>query len=311
MIIENSRFISHDGVSSVSCMLYLPDGPIKGVVQLVHGMAEHKERYTDFMAYLAQNGFACCIHDHLGHGSTMKNEEDRGYFGEPSGWRNLVMDTVRFCQLTQSRTELKGKPYFLFGHSMGSFVARLASVELGEVLDGAVYCGTCGENKAAPLAVKIVDGIIRRQGSHVRPKLIDTLMFGSYNKHFGPVYTGKEWLSRNLAVGRVYVEDPLCGFCFTAAGFKDLLRLIIECNTAGWYAALDDSLPVLLIAGDMDPVGDYGKSVVQVTRRLRGAGSADVTLKLYPGARHELLNEINNREVYADLLNWLQNHLPA
>ena len=311
MIIENSRFISNDGVSSVSCMLYLPEGEIRGVVQLVHGMVEHKERYTDFMAYLAENGFACCIHDHLGHGHTARSEEEQGYFGEPSGWRNLVMDVVRFCRLTQSRTELKGKPYFLFGHSMGSFVARLAAVELEGALTGAIFCGTCGERKEAALAVKLVESIIRRQGPMVRPKIIDTLMFGSYNKHFGPVYTGKEWLSRNLAVGRSHAQDPLCGFLFTAAGYKDLLRLIIECNTRGWYAAMDESLPVLLNGGAMDPVSDYGKGVAQVARRLRTAGCADVTLKLYPGARHEILNELNKAEVYADILSWLEARLPG
>jgi len=309
MIIENSSFISHDGVTSVASLLYLPDGPIRGVVQLVHGMVEHKERYQHFMEYLAANGFACCIHDHLGHGQTAKTPEELGYFGEESGWKHLVMDTVQLCRLTRSREELKGKPYFLFGHSMGSFVARLATIELEGELAGAIYCGTCGEKKEAILAVKIVDHIIRRQGTRVRPKIMDTLMFGSYNKRFGPVYTGKEWLSRNLAVGRAHAEDPLCSFRFTAAAFKDLLRLTMECNSPGWYAAMDDSLPVLLTAGAEDPVGDYGKGVTQVARRLRSAGIGEVTLKLYPGARHEILNELNRKEVYADLLQWLEAHL--
>lgn len=309
MMVEKSSFISQNGITPVAYLLYLPDGPVQGVVQLVHGMCEHKERYQDFMEYLAANGFACCIHDHLGHGETAESPENLGYFGEPSGWRYLVEDTVKLCELMRFRTELKGKPYFLFGHSMGSFVARLATIELEGKLTGAVYCGTGGERRESALAMKLVEHIIRTQGSCVRPKLVDQLMFGAYNRKCGTVYTGKEWLSRNLAIGQAYMQDPLCNFRFTAAAFKDLLRLNMESNTPGWFAAMDHRLPVLLIAGDADPVGQYGSGVAQVARRLRGAGSEDVTLKLYPGARHELLNEINRREVYQDVQNWMCAHL--
>lgn len=311
MKVEKSVFISQNGTTPVSYLLYLPDGPIQGVVQLVHGMCEYKERYEDFMSYLVQQGFAICIHDHLGHGETAENPENLGYFGEPSGWRYLVDDTVRFCKLIQSRAELKGKPYFLFGHSMGSFVARLATIELDGRLTGAIYCGTGGERKESVLGMKLVEQIIRIHGSHVRPEIMEKLMFGSYNNGFGTVYTGKEWLSRNLAIGRAYSEDRLCSFRFTAAAFKDLLRLNMECNTPGWFAAMDHRLPVLLTAGDADPVGQHGVGVAQVARRLRSAGSENVMLKLYPGARHEILNEINRMEVYRDIQSWLECHIPA
>lgn len=310
MTMEKSSFISSNGVTPVSYLLYLPDGSIRGVVQLVHGMCEHKERYERFMSYLAGEGFACCIHDHLGHGETAETPEELGYFGERSGWRYLVEDTVRLCSLIQSREELRGKPYFLFGHSMGSFVARLATIELEGKLAGAIYCGTGGERRESAAGKALVEHIIRTKGPRIRPKVVDQMMFGGYNRHFGTAYTGKEWLSRNLAVGQAYIRDPLCNFRFTAAAFGDLLRLNMESNTPGWFAAMDHQLPVLLIAGDADPVGQYGKGVAQVARRLRGSGSEDVSLRLYSGARHEILNELNFKEVQGDILCWMESHLP-
>lgn len=306
---ETGHFLSKDKATLVSYLLWLPDGPIKGTVQLVHGMCEYKERYTGFMEFLTGQGYACCIHDHLGHGQTAPCPEDYGYFGEDYGWRFLVEDTVHLCGMMQARQELTGKPYILFGHSMGSFVARLAALSLGPRLSGAIFCGTAGERWESAPALKLVEKIIGTKGSRYRPSLVDKMMFGTYNQRFGPVYTGKEWLSRNAAVGYAFSRDPKCTFTFTAAGFRDLLELNRKSNESHWFYTMDHDLPVLFIAGKSDPVGSYGKGVVQAAKRLRKAAGAQaklVSLKLYPGARHELLNELNKKEVYHDILAWIQ-----
>ena len=307
---ETGRFLSKDGKTSVSYLVTIPDGPIKGTVQIVHGMCEYKERYKDFIAFLADQGYASCIHDHLGHGATAPTPEDLGYFGENYGWRYLVDDTVRLCDMIQARQEHTGKPYILFGHSMGSFVARLAAVPLGPKLNGAIFCGTAGEHPESAIALKLVEKVIQSKGSHYRPAMIDKMMFGSYNQRFRPVYTGKEWLSRNVAVGAAFSKDPLCSFTFTAAAFRDLLELNRKSNESHWFQSMDHSLPVYFIAGGSDPVGGYGKGVTQAARRLRKAAGQQaglVSLKLYPGARHEILNELNRKEVYRDILAWIEN----
>lgn len=306
---ETGRFLSKDGTSSVAYLICLPEGPVKGTVQIVHGMCEYKERYGEFMAFLTGHGYACCIHDHLGHGATAPTPEDLGYFGENYGWRYLVEDTVRLCEMVQARQELAGKPYILFGHSMGSFVARLAALPLGPRLSGAVFCGTAGEHVESGAALKLVEKIIQSKGPRYRPALVDKMMFGAYNRRFGPVYTGKEWLSRNAAVGYAFSKDPLCSFTFTAAGFHDLLELNRKSNESHWFRSMDHNLPVFFIAGGSDPVGGYGKGVAQAARRLRKAAGQKaglVTLKLYPGARHELLNELNRKEVCGDILAWIE-----
>lgn len=311
MTIEKITFLSRNHSTPISCLIYLPEGEIQGVVQLVHGMCEHKERYQDFMGYLSSKGLACCIHDHLGHGESVATPQDLGYFAPESGWRLLVEDTVAFARIIRRRETLANRPYFLMGHSMGSFVARLATIQMQGELTGAIYCGTSGARPEAALGRKLISQVMRLKGPRYRSQTLEQLIFGGYNQRFGTQYTGKEWLSRNLAVGRVHAQDPLCNFCFTTSAFSDLLRLNAECNTPGWFAAMDPHLPILLIAGSQDPVGQYGKGVAQVARRLRGAGSEDVTLRLYPGARHELLNELNREEVYGDILRWIFAHLAS
>ena len=262
------------------------------------------------MGYLASKGMACCIHDHLGHGESVATSQDLGYFA--AEWAGDCWWRHRRFLPNGSPAGSVGQPSLLSDGTQHGFL-----------------CGKTGHRTATGRTDRrhLLRHLRRPPGSSPgtqadrsgdapqRPSLplpaLEQLIFGGYNQHFGTQYTGKEWLSRNLAVGRVHAQDPLCNFCFTTSAFSDLLRLNVECNTPGWFAAIDSHLPILLIAGTQDPVGQYGKGVAQVARRLRGAGSEDVTLRLYPGARHELLNELNREEVYGTFCDGSLRTLPA
>lgn len=273
---------------------------VKGVVQISHGMAEHSDRYARFAMELCKNGYAVFINDHLGHGKSVASKDDLGYFGE-NGMDSLVDDLKQVTDI--AKKEYPNVPYILFGHSMGSFLARRYTEKYGDGLDGAIFCGTSGTNPAAGIGIAVAKYFEKSKGDHIRSDFINNMAFGPYNKKTEKK-TEFDWLSRDEKEVDKYINDDLCGFCFTANGFETLFTVLKTVSRKDWYKNVRTDLPILLIAGDNDPVGDYGKGVTQVFDDLKKSGH-NAMIKLYNGARHEILNETNRDEVTQDLIGWL------
>lgn len=288
---------------------WLPDGEPKGVVVIAHGMAEHSARYARVAEALTAAGYAVYAHDHRGHGRTAA-EADHGYFADEGGWAAVVADlgAVR----DHARGEHPGLPVVLLGHSMGSFLARAAVLQDSRHLAGLVLSGTAGDpglvGKAGAL---LAAAEARIRGRRHVSTLMDTLTFGRYNAAFSPRRTDVDWLSRDEAEVDAYVADPLCGNTFTSGFYCDLLGGLATINDPTTVAGLRADLPVLLVAGDEDPVGARGKGPRAVAQQYREAGLTDVTCTTYPGARHEVFNETNRDEVLADVVRWLDAHIPG
>ncbi|NHA69935.1 alpha/beta hydrolase [Phycicoccus flavus] len=288
---------------------WLPDGEGKGVVVLAHGMAEHSARYARLAEALTGAGYAVYAPDHRGHGRTA-DEKDHGYLADSGGWDAVVGDLRQVSDF--ARSEHPGLPVFLLGHSMGSFLARAFVIGGSETLTGLVLSGSAGDpGVLGRVGAGIAATEARLRGRrHVSP-LMDRLTFGQYNAAFKPNRTDFDWLSRDDAEVDAYVADPLCGNTFTSGFFSDLLGGLLAINDPAQVAGVRKTLPVLLVAGDQDPVGDGGKGPRTVARQYREAGLTDVTCTLYPGARHEIFNETNRDEVTADVVRWLDAHLPG
>lgn len=282
-------------------------GAVKGVVQIAHGMAEYSNRYARFAKALCENGYAVYINDHLGHGSSVAREEELGYFGD-DGPNSLVEDMKQLTDI--ARQEYPHVPVFLFGHSMGSFLARKYTAKYGASLDGAVYCGTSGPNPAVGIGVLLANSIAKSEGKLYRSSFIDNMAFGTYNKKTAK-NTKFDWLSRDEKEVEKYIQDKNCGFVFTVSGFTTLFSVLKEVSAKAWYNAVPEDLQILMIAGDNDPVGEYGKGVTEVYKTLRKTGHTNTVMKLYPEARHELLNELNRDEVTADVIEWLNARVQA
>lgn len=297
-------FESVSGLADIHCASYLPEnGEIKTVIQIAHGMAEHLERYEKFASYLCDNGFAVYINDHLGHGKSIKNDAELGYFGPEDGWKSFVEDCHKLTLI--AKEENPDKPYIFFGHSMGSFVARAYAFKYAEDIDGAIFCGTSGPNPAAAAGIALTKIIAKIKGDHYRSKLIDKVGFGTYNSKFEK-RTAFDWLSRDNDEVDKYISDPLCGFLFTAPGYGDLFGVLNYVSSKDWFNGLCKKLPVLIISGEMDPVGEYGKGVRKVDEMLRAAGKTNHKTILYPNARHEILNEAECFEkVCKDIIDWV------
>lgn len=300
---------STNGSTNLYTLVCIPAGPIRAIVQVVHGMCEYIGRYRPFFEFLASRGFLVVGHDHLGHGRTCTSPALKGYFGPEKGWKALVED-VRRVNAT-IKDQFPGLPCFLFGHSMGSLVSRLYLIRYPETLDGCILCGTAGPHPASGAGLALLKTILTTKGPLSRPRTVDKLIFGSYNRRIKPQRTPKDWLSRNEESVDRYLADPDCMFLFTAAGYRDLLTLQREANSSFWFHSLCITLPVLLLAGEEDPVGDYGRGVTEVFTRMQAAGVRDVSMILYPQDRHELLQELDADQVQEDVLHWLCDHLPA
>lgn len=278
-------------------------GSVKGVVQIAHGMAEHSLLYVDFMKALASGGYVAVANDHLGHGKSVAPGGVYGYFGD-GGCQNLIDDMHTLYGMM--RREYPGVPYFLLGHSMGSFLARSYTAQFGNELDGAVYIGTCGNAGKAVYAAERLLGnfFVKRRGPTGHHPLFAKLSTQTYNKAFEPARTPNDWISRDTEQVDLYTNDPLCGFDMTVSGYRDIVALQAEINSEDWFKKVPD-IPILILSGDRDPVGGCGKGVRQVAERLKKTGH-QVRTVLYPQARHAILTETNKDEVYNEILDFLE-----
>lgn len=297
---------STDKVNSLHVYCWEPENKPLAIVQISHGMTEHLKRYDDFASFLAKNGILVIGNDHLGHGLTAK-EEDYGYFGAKRS-ETVVDDLYEVTKYTKKTYCSDGEniPYILFGHSMGSFMARRFISCHGNELSGAIISGTGSQPKpvlsAGLMLAKIIGAV---KGDRYKPDLLKTIAFGSYNKRFTSPKSEYAWLTRKEDIVRKYEADKMCTFDFTVNGYKTLFESIAYIQKDENIDSIPKNLPVLFISGEEDPVGNYGNGVKQVYEQYIKKGISNVKMKLYPECRHELLNEINNEEVYNDVLSFI------
>ncbi|SDZ64337.1 Lysophospholipase, alpha-beta hydrolase superfamily [Evansella caseinilytica] len=280
----------------------------KAVVQLAHGMAEHSGRYDEFARFLVKNGYIVYTNDHRGHGSTAKSEAELGFFAEENGFAMVVNDLSLLTE--RIKQENPGVPVFLFGHSMGSFLARRYVQLHGEAISGLLLSGTGGNpGVLGKIATLFAAKEIRKQGKKGPSQKMDRLLFRTYNRGFSPCRTSFDWLSSDEKEVDKYVADPLCGRVMTAGFYYDLLHGLQRIHQKTEERKVPKSLPVYIFSGDKDPVGSNAKGVMHVYRNYVKHGLTDIEYKLYPGGRHEMLNEANKQEVYEDCLRWLDRHV--
>lgn len=295
-------FPSSNGLCDIAYYLMKPQGEPRAVLQVSHGMCEYFLRYQDFGLFLNEHGIAVVGNDHIGHGASAKTKDDLGWFAERDGWKYLVKDLHTMMEL--GKQAFPGVPYVLMGHSMGSFLVRAFLSDYSAELDGAIICGTGGKNPLIGLAISLSFLSTKLQGQRHRSQLIDRMTFRNYCNRYEAARSAKEWITRDQRIIEKYLNDPHCQFTFTSSAFHDLFCVNRFVNSKTWAKSIQHKLPILVISGDMDPVGDYGEGVTWVYEQLKNANQT-VKLKLYPEARHEIINEINRQEVYDDILSWL------
>lgn len=298
---------SIDHVNTLVGDLWAPasDSPV-GVVQIVHGMTEHLGRYERFALQLARRGYAAVGVDHLGHGRTCPDPEKRGVYQPENGASFMIEDQHRLRRMMQER--YPGLPYFFLGHSMGSFITRCYIARHGQGLTGAVILGTGWQNPLVlQVGIALAKSLCLLRGKYYRSDFIDMLGTGGYNRYFKdePTHTGNEWLSRDPGIDELYLEDDMCGWEFSVSGYYSLFKLIEESQDPARIEQIPKDLPVLIMSGTDDPVGDFGKAPQTLASVLREAGMHDVSLELRELDRHELLNELDHEQVEALICNWL------
>ncbi|MBI9093576.1 MAG: lysophospholipase [Sphaerochaeta sp.] len=289
---------------------WIPEGtPVKAVVHLLHGMAEYSQRYDRFARYLNGEGIALYAQDHRGHGLTAtKAEETLGWFAQENGWMRVAEDSKELSNLISS--EFPKIPLFLMGHSMGSFLARTIIADTPNLYNGAIMMGTgASMGILGKIGGMIARAHVKKHGSKFVDDQLDKMSFGSYNKKISDASSAFAWLSRDEKEVQKYDDDPLCGFVCTAKFFEDMLEGIGYANSSERAKRLHNDLPILIISGSMDPVGNYGKGLVKVQDFYKQAGIKDLTLHLVDGARHELLNETDRKTTMEYLTSWIMDRV--
>ena len=310
MVKQEFTFPSTDGVTAIHAVEWLPEGKTKAVLQISHGVAEYILRYAPLAEYLTGRGFAVVGSDHLGHGLSVAPGAARLYFGPKGDWDTVVDDLYAFR--TMEGRKFQALPYFLLGHSMGSFLARTYLIRYPGTVDGAIVMGTGQMAPALVRAARLVAAAeTRRLGAEKTSPIVTKLAFETYNRIFAPNRTGYDWLSVDEANVDAYVSDPLCGGSASIGLFREMLEGIRLIEKQSNVEKMNLRLPVLFLSGAMDPVGECGKGVRRAYRSFQRAGVRDVELKLYAGARHEILNDFCKDEVYRDLSAWLEARIPV
>ena len=296
---------SADGAHTLNGIIYVPIGTVKAAVMIIHGLCEHIELYDRFMTKLAENGIAAFAYDQQGHGKTAAASSELGFFAEDDGAQLLIDDAHIFAE--EVFADYTGIPRLVFGHSMGTFTARLLCEEYPGTVDGLILAGTSGRQPGAALSIALTDVKSRVQGGAHRSQSAQRLFYDIYNLTFRDESKDYSWLSTLPEVIEEHENDELFNFTFSVKGMNDIVRLCTRCSTDEWYENFPKDCPVLLISGEHDPLGNFGKGVLEVYKRLKDVTSEDnVTLKLYRNARHELLHEYCTETVINDIITWIE-----
>ena len=288
---------------------WLPDGEVKAVAQIAHGLAEHAGRYEHVAEALTAAGYAVYADDHRGHGRTIRQDQDRGFFAEERGWATVLDDLHRLTE--RARADHPGVPALLLGHSMGSFLTQQYLFTFPDSIAGAALSGSNGPaGVLADVGAVVARAERLRLGKRGRSNLLHTMSFGAYNKPFEPARTEYDWLSRDPAEVDAYIADPECGWVATTQLWIDLLGGLRVIAQADRVATIRKDLPVYIFSGALDPVGG-AKGVAALEELYRKAGLTAVSSRIYDDGRHEMLNETNREEVIADLLAWMDRTVDA
>ena len=295
---------SSNGKRDLSCYVYTPDVAPRGILQISHGMCDYIENYAKLAEYFCERGFVVCGNDHLGHGNTAEDARDLGYFGS-GGYHTLVKDLRKMNKFI--RASYPALPLVMLGHSMGSLLARLYAAEYPETADGFIFEGTVGFGNPTKAGQLLASTIAKSRGPHFRSKMLYDMTFRPYNVKFSG--EGEfAWLSRDGAVGQRFKKDPQRNFILTASGYAALFGLTGAVSKEQWIEDYPKSKATLIVSGQMDPVGAYGKGPSELYNRLEEGGCDNVSLKLYENARHELHAEVNKTDFFADLVLWMENN---
>ena len=304
-------FPSKDGNTEIHTIEWKPEGKVRAVLQICHGMAEYIGRYDEFAQYLCDRGYYVVGNDHLGHGKSVQSKSEYGFFNEKYGNACVLGDMHTLRQRTEKK--YPDVPYFMLGHSMGSTLLRQYIQMYGNGLSGAVLMGVVSDQNKLLLEFgkRLCRVMAAFRGWHYRSRMIDSMAIGSYNKKFKPARTRADWITSDQEHLDAYVEDPLCSFMFTVNAYYSMFGGMLLMNRKESVYMIPKTLPVLFVSGAEDPVGDFGKGVRKVYEKYKNAGIQDVSLRLYAGDRHEILNETDRKQVYEDLLEWFEERTPG
>lgn len=286
------------------------NGKPRGIVLIAHGMGEHIGRYESFAKKLTEHGYVVYGSDFLGHGRTHMDCNStghvRGYLGV-DGFHGMVQSLQQVHKLAAKA--YPRTPIILFGHSMGSFAVHAFVEDYGSGVDGVILSGSAGkQNPLINLGILLASITASRWGEQAESPLIERLMFGPYNRRIRPRLSKRDWLSRDAVEVQSFLNDSLCNFILTAGSLRDLYHGLKEIHRKEKMSKIPKDLPFLLVSGRECPLGNYGRGIRSLAKSLRKQSIQDIEVKLYPGARHELLHEVNRDEVYEDILRWLDVH---
>lgn len=297
MKIIKDRFEYSGG--SLAYRIYEPEGEIRAVLQVSHGMCEYVGRYEAYAEHLCSLGIVLAGNDHPGHGESAERADELGAID----MEDALLGLRAMSELLLERYE--GKPLILLGHSMGSFLCRIYLTKYAENLAGAIVMGTAGAGAPTGAGIALANLVALFRGERHRSKLLRTIQQSGYLKRCGKNPDRCDWLTRDRAVVEKYNSDKYCNYIFTVSGYRDLFRMLEAVSTEEWAPNVPTDLPILLISGEDDPVGGYGRGVCAVAGALTHAGARKLTTVLIPGARHEVLNEIDREETYAVIDKWI------
>lgn len=301
---EEFYYNSSDKLTKIHGLKWIPNGEVKGILQISHGMLEHMDRYSEFASYLAARGILVAGNDHLGHGYSLNSEEDRGYFCRDNGNKTVIEDMHKLNQILKN--EYKGIPYFFLGHSMGSFLLRQYITIYNEKLQGAIIMGTGNQPYALLKTGIIITRLIALfKGWKYRSRFVDKLATGNNNKKFEPARTSVDWLSKDENKVDEYKADKKIDFVFTLNAYYNMFKGMESLYNENNLKNMDKELPVIFLSGAKDSVGNFGKDVKKVYEDFKGLGMKNLDIKIYDDDRHEILNETDRENVYSDIEKWI------